>query len=700
MNLFQKSFFFLFMILSNGFAMPSVQSEEGPYFEMAGGGVKYYTTKEDLSTTELYSDIQYGDIDGDGVIDLLFSKGYRASRGQSNNWLKIYRGSQRGFFSLWEQKSLVGTRFYSFCLGDFIKDNKQDCFLAEISLEPSPSNFTILDYQQNELFIIPLSIPSFSSYSAVLYPGDFDGDSNADILSPGGTILFGDGKGNFETHTISLNNEVSSNIITADFNQDGIGDIVYITTNKRLKILWGNKNRSTSLSDSQYIDNSLQTYASITTIDLNKDAMADVYIHSVSGAGFWVNHTNKQFSFTPISLSENFNPEHSQAGQINKDGFCDLVSWNQDQIHIFFGDGQGNFHLYESITIPYIQQIYNVDIVDINIDGRNDILVYPVDHASVSLINRENPPALKPVFTPTPSIPFIAPTPTPMVPDKQDILLHPGDSLAAAVQDRKSNKPIFMASGEYYKEGFEPKQYAAIELDLSGINFAEKPIISNNFYFSGCSLVFKNLIFNPHPSFWNSLSFGNCDLFMESCRIKGTERYVDSERSYYFTGEPSVIIENCLLKHIVLAHCEIEPGVLNQNILIRSCTDTIVDLLQSPMLGQERAANIRIEDSKNITICLPVDYPYGLSQINAIRSIVTVIGGTLTGVNGVPDVIGQDGEEGIKATDNSIIHINNTAVYGGKGGDGLTPGKDANPIYTDETSRVIIDAKVEPWELY
>ena len=486
---------------------------------------------------------------------------------------------------------------------------------------------------------------------------------------------------------------------TGDLNLDGADDVVFPDGNLDVKIRWGNKNRNRIFVDSTILQNpSIHTDRKIILCDLNGDKLKDLFIYSNSAAGYWINQGNKNFIFKPVTLPNSFMPKNSRVGFINKDSFCDLISWNNNQISIFLGDNEGNFYLYETMTIPYCELIVTMDLADINNDGKDDVLVYSVNNLSVTLFNRDNKPSPRPSFTPAPPCPIIYPTPTPVRPNSNSKIVYPGGSIYDAIQNNKKGNPIFIRPGEYHEFDKTLSNNPSIELD--GFSANQKPLLSLNYKLFESHLIFKNLIFKPSAPYFTPLYLNNCSLIMENCSVKETERYVYLKYMFNFLGEPSLVLENCLQKQITFVQCNIEPGPLYQNILIKSCTDTIIDLRQCPMLGQERVANIRIEDSKNITIYLSLDSPYGLSQINAIRSTVIIIGGTLTGVNGSADVIGQDGEEGIKATENSVIYLNDTKVYGGKGGDGLTPGKDANPIYADDTSTVIMNTKVEQWELY
>lgn len=230
--------------------------------------------------------------------------------------------------------------------------------------------------------------------------GDFNNDGKQDMAVVNGSgfvaIRLGDGNGGF----IGTTNIVVGSTYgpwyaeVSDVNIDGNQDLLINTTNSNsIRIFLGDGQGNFSFG-SELFAGSFTTGIAIGDIDGNgtpdiavaNDLGFSVSIFKGDGAG---NFT----LFTTVPLPSGSQPHAIKFGDFNNDGLADLVTanWNNYNLSFRFGDGQGNFN---NATFPFTNEM-NVDagckpvdleIVDINKDGIEDIVVANYTNSKVSII--------------------------------------------------------------------------------------------------------------------------------------------------------------------------------------------------------------------------------------------------------------------------------------------------------------------------
>jgi protein involved in polysaccharide export with SLBB domain len=210
---------------------------------------------------------------------------------------------------------------------------------------------------------------------------DMDNDGNLDVVggasSPGMvTISYGDGKGAVsEPQILPVHGEVHS-VAVADFNEDGLNDIVFSAQKETSGIrLWMNQsNRKWKQENGPAKINKFQN---IKTADVNGDGHIDVIAANFTGdtkAGIQVWIGNGKGGWIAESGPTTMGRYMDVAlADLNKDGMLDMIGagWGvYGALRVWLGDGTGNW---SSISPLQKGNYYGVSIGDFNSDGNLDI---------------------------------------------------------------------------------------------------------------------------------------------------------------------------------------------------------------------------------------------------------------------------------------------------------------------------------------
>lgn len=162
-----------------------------------------------------------GDFNGDGIPDL--------AAGYNNATLSIFLGNGDGTFQAPLTTALTSC-FIPAGVADFNGDGKADLIL----LDSCSNNLEVLLGNGNGTFGSPLSVDA-GGPPASLAVADFNGDASADVAvtyqdAANAGILLGKGDGSFQpvaTQNVTTNiGPTQFSVITGDFNNDGIPDLV------------------------------------------------------------------------------------------------------------------------------------------------------------------------------------------------------------------------------------------------------------------------------------------------------------------------------------------------------------------------------------------------------------------------------------------------------------------------------------------
>jgi hypothetical protein len=216
------------------------------------------------------------------------------------------------------------------------------------------------------------------------FVGDLTGDGNADVLAVHGypstllSLFVGNGKGAFtrvET-TMSL---TFYNGALGDMNGDGRTDLAFAgydqsTENYIIGVYRTNASGAFTLAAKQSVDSYV---AGLTLADVDRDgkleALALLYPNSVA---VWSEYAEPAGfgGFRRIDVSLPNSPSGVAVGDVNHDGYPDLIVTTDEQMALLLGGsaGFGSPHYFDQQTVGgnWIRPV----IADINLDGNPDLI--------------------------------------------------------------------------------------------------------------------------------------------------------------------------------------------------------------------------------------------------------------------------------------------------------------------------------------
>ena len=249
----------------------AVQCVSGFVAILLGRGDGTFTTSPGFTAIQSFLDAKTGDFNGDGKTDLVFASGYAGS-------LSIYFGNGDGTFTAGPSVTLSRPAD-ALLAADLDGDGKTDLIVGD------DLNATVLTGNGDGTFFAaaPMSLPATAGS---IVAADFNGDGKLDFAVGGFnnvdgrtapiTIFLGNGDGTFSAVPSSSSVSAANTMAVADFNQDGIPDLVvnnFLATGA--SVLLG-KGDGTFLLSSVTPGSSSTFNAGLGIADLNGDGVPDI----------------------------------------------------------------------------------------------------------------------------------------------------------------------------------------------------------------------------------------------------------------------------------------------------------------------------------------------------------------------------------------------------------------------------------------
>lgn len=245
---------------------------------------------------------------------------------------------------------------------------------------------------RNSLEIFLLDFTSARSDNGL--PADVDGDGDMDIYTPiQAKIWLNDGSGNFTPRADFVPAPRTSvsviEAVFADFDHDGVQEFVAVTFFPVNKLhLYENDGTGAFTLDAEYFIPFIAY--KIISADFNLDGWEDVAIASGSFAApsefeIYLNDQDGTFTQAGITYGVNGRTTDLNAGDVDNDGYPDLVFTNRDGAHEVWLNNQDN-------TFTMVPQTFGgrgltAALGDLNGDGNLDVFVAATFR--VSLPNRQ-----------------------------------------------------------------------------------------------------------------------------------------------------------------------------------------------------------------------------------------------------------------------------------------------------------------------
>ncbi len=222
-----------------------------------------------------------------------------------------------------------------------------------------------------------------TGYAAV---GDLDGNGDLDLAIAEGSaaatsILLGAGDGSFGDPTVLDAGVQPTSAVTADLDNDGNLDLAVVNLfSSDVSIFLGNGDGSFGDAVS-FAAGSFPT--SVTAADFDSDGLIDLAISSLGfGSGSAVRllrNLGAGFFQTTTSLTVGGQPQQITSGDLNGDGFTDIVTANQttEDLSVLLGNGDGTFNPTVGYSAGF--SLLGVALADLDLDGNLDALAINSD---------------------------------------------------------------------------------------------------------------------------------------------------------------------------------------------------------------------------------------------------------------------------------------------------------------------------------
>lgn len=327
----------------------------------------------------LNGDVAYGDLNGDGTIDLVLS-GSPTIDSNPTAFTRIYFNTGGTDSSIIFSQSNQLTAFYdsAIAVGDVDNDSDLDIMISGWT---GSARFTQL-YTNNGTgtFSLIIGTPFTALNAGTINFSDVDADNDLDVLIAGDTgpgqateLYLNDGSGNFTITSDSFIDIRNNDIEFADIDNDGDADVLITgwndDINERFTRLY--KNNGLGVFTAHDITTFTPLSSSdIAFADVNNDGFTDVFVcgnnnSSSTQTDLYVNDGTGNFTLTNTSIT-NVGNSAIAAADVDGDGDNDVIlsGWADDM-----GNGTAG-----KVTKLFTNNLITLSVED---DNLNQFKVYP-----------------------------------------------------------------------------------------------------------------------------------------------------------------------------------------------------------------------------------------------------------------------------------------------------------------------------------
>jgi hypothetical protein len=209
---------------------------------------------------------------------------------------------------------------------------------------------------------------------------DFNGDGFPDVATadaafgPSTMVVFlGKANGDFQSPVSYPTGYFTSGIVTGDFNNDGILDLLAMSQDGTIAMFLG---KGDGTFQTPQVDTIGGLPVAIVLGDFNRDGILDFATIDYFGNSASISLGKGDGTFqSPVAYAVGGGPYYVATADFNGDGYLDLtvVNDNDNTVSVLLGKGDGTFQAQKTYGVG--NQVEFVATGDLNLDGKQDIIV-------------------------------------------------------------------------------------------------------------------------------------------------------------------------------------------------------------------------------------------------------------------------------------------------------------------------------------
>src|SRR5579863_6901400 len=220
---------------------------------------------------------------------------------------------------------------------------------------------------------------------------DFNGDGFPDVATANAVfgpstvaVFLGKANGEFQSPVSYPTGYFTSGIVTGDFNNDGILDLLAMSQDGTIALFLGNGDGTFQTAKTDTIGG---LPVAIVSGDFNRDGILDFATVDYFANTTSVSLGNGDGTFqAPVPYAVGSGPYYLATADFNNDGFQDLtaVNDNDNTVSVLLGNGDGTFQAQKVYGTG--AQVEFVATGDLNLDGKQDIVVANYGASTVGVL--------------------------------------------------------------------------------------------------------------------------------------------------------------------------------------------------------------------------------------------------------------------------------------------------------------------------